>query len=151
MESEFIALEAVNIDSEEILQSLADDLRLTAMAYPLDDNPSEQIKDATLEQHGELVKVKGYSKELEKYTRFITFDGGKTPPYQISFYFYKSGVENLVIVDYGAKFGHRELHEAVPATIAAFFWNYGNEKEWKSIKVHPTPRHVAFFYRVIDV
>jgi len=95
-----------------------------------------------------LLHVRGYDEMIQKYQRFIIFNGWLYP-IQLGWVHNitpEGIVQQLTIVDYG----HTPLESEMIRCLASFFWDFDNKPEWHSVRqIHGTPLYAAVLARLV--
>lgn len=121
------------IESVEDMTALATEMKEYARTHPFDYQgalqKARESPDLKVESVGGGVKVTGLDQEIvTPWQRTVTFDGGRTPPYQIT---YTEGpspettgtVQQLVIVAYNKQ----PLRTDTASFFIQFFWEPGTQ------------------------
>jgi len=103
----------------------------------------EAEKDAT-----GLLHVRGYDDIIQKYNRFIMFNGWLYP-FQLTWVRNATPegvIEQLTILDYG----HNPLESEMIRCMASFFWDFDNKPEWLAVQqILGTPPYAAVLARLV--
>lgn len=136
-------MEKVAAEMKEFARTHPHDYKATTEAV-LKAPHLEAEKDAT-----GLLHVRGYDEMLQKYNRFIVFPGWLYP-IQLTWVenvVPEGIVQQLTVLDYG----HRPLESEMIRCLAAFFWDFDNKPEWKSVRQVPgTPLYAAVLARLVS-